>query len=183
MKNHLLTPTLSPFETLGLAGIMLILGLFVVSDVRVALAESGADPKALVEQSLEVWNKGNMALVDELYTPEFKLHLVDQINGEREGAEAFKEYVDFLRTAYPDMKFVVTDTMVSGDKVITVTNFTGTNTGPRGDMPPTGRKVDFSGVLISQVADGKITEQWAYTNMASLYRQLGFSITPPSQEK
>ena len=50
-------------------------------------------------------------------------------------------------------------------------------------MPPTGKKVDLSGVLISQVVDGKITEQWAYTNMASRYRQLGFTITPPSQEK
>jgi steroid delta-isomerase-like uncharacterized protein len=183
MKNHLLTPTLSPFETLGLAGIMLILGLFVVSDVRVALAESGADPKALVEQSLEVWNKGNMALVDELYTPEFKLHLVDQINGEREGAEAFKEYVDFLRTAYPDMKLAPEEVIVSDDKVIMRMNFTGTNTGPRGDVPPTGKNVQVSGVMISRIDDGKIAEEWLYVNMASVFRQLGFTITPPSQEK
>jgi steroid delta-isomerase-like uncharacterized protein len=174
MKNHLLPLKLPLF---------LVLTVFVTSGVQAAKAESDADLKSLAEKSIEVINTGNTELAAEVYSPDIKLHLVDQIKPLVEGLEGINEYGNFLRTAYPDMKFVVTDTMVSGDKVITVTNFTGTNTGPRGDMPPTGRKVDFSGVLISQVADGKITEQWAYTNMASLYRQLGFSITPPSQEK
>lgn len=174
MKNHLL-PLKLP--------LLLVLALFVTSGVQVAKAESDADLKSLAEKSIEVINTGNMELAAAVYSTGIKLHLVDQIKPLVEGLEGINEYGNFLRTAYPDMKFVVTDIMVSGEKIITVTNFTGTNTGPRGDMPPTGKKVNFSGVLMSQVVDGKITEQWAYTNMASLYRQLGFTITPPSAEE
>jgi len=178
MKNHSLTTRLPLLKTLSLAGVLLILGLVIICKLQVANAESGGDAKSLVESSLEVWNKGNMALVDELYTPNFKLHLVNQVNGDRERTEAFKEYVNFLRTAYPDMKFEPNQVIIEGDKVITLMKFTGTNTGPRGDMPPTGKKVE-----ISRIDDGKIAEEWVYKNMASVYRQLGFTITPPSAEE
>jgi len=182
MKNYSLTANLTLLKTLNLAGIMLILGLLVISNVQVATAESNADPKAPVEQSLEVWNKGNIALIDELYTPEFKLHFVDQVKPELVGTEALKQYVNFLRTAYPDMKYEPNQAIIDGDKVITLMNFTGTNTGPRGDIPPTGRKVEVSLIRISRVDGGKIAEEWVYMNMASVFRQLGFTITPPSQE-
>jgi steroid delta-isomerase-like uncharacterized protein len=183
MKNRLHTPISSPFKALSLAGVLLILCLVIICKVQVATAESGADPKALVEQSLEVWNKGSMTLVDELYTPGFKLHLVNQLNEVQDGTEAFKGYVNFLRTAYPDMKIAPDELVVSDDKVIMLMNFTGTNTGPRGDVPPTGKNVKVSGVIITRIDDGKIAEEWFYVNMASVYRQLGFTITPPSAEK
>jgi len=183
MKNHSLTPILSPFKTISLAGVLLILGFLVICKLQVANAESDAGLKTLAEKSLEVINTGNMELSAEVYSPDIKLHLVDQVKPLLESLEGISEYGNFLRTAYPDMKFVATDTMVSGDRVITLTHFKGTNTGPRGDMAPTGKTVEVSGVLISQVADGKIVEQWAYTNMGSIYRQIGFTISPPASEK
>ena len=182
MQNHSLTTRLPLLKTLSLVGILLILGLLVIFKLQVANAESGGDAKSLVERSLEIWNKGNMALVDELYTPNFKLHFVDQVKPELVGTEALKQYVNFLRTAYPDMKYEPNQAIISGDKVIMLMSFTGTNTGPRGDMPPTGRKVEVSLIRISRVDGGKIAEEWVYMNMASVFRQLGFTITPPSQE-
>jgi len=149
----------------------------------VANAESGGDLKSLAEKSIEVINTGNMELTAEVYSPEIKLHFVGEVQPLIEGLEALNQYGNFLRTAYPDMKKVVTDIIVSGDKIITIYKFTGTNTGPRGNMPPTGKKVEHSGVYISQVVGRKITEQWVYRNMASVYKQLGFTITPPSAEE
>jgi len=185
MQNHSLTTRLPLLKTLSLVGIVLILGLLVICKLQVANAESGGDAKSLVERSLEVWNKGNMALVDELYTPNFKLHLLTRDNVDREGTEAFKEHVNFLRTAYPDMKFESDELIVSDDKVIMLVNFTGTNTGPRGDVPPTGKNVEVSIVIITRIDDGKIAEEWWYENMTSVFRQLGFTITitPPSAEE
>jgi len=174
MKNNLLAVKLP---------LLLVLGLFVISGIQAANAESDGDPTALVEKSLEVWNKGNMALVDNIYAPQVKLHFVDQVKPELVGTEAFKEYVNFLRTAYPDMKYESDELIVSDDKVITLMKFTGTNTGLRGDMPPTGKKVEVSRILISRVDGGKIAEEWVYMNMASVFRQLGFTITPPSAEE
>jgi len=183
MQNKSLTTRLPLLKAFSLVVILLILGLLVISKLQVANAESGGDAKSLVERGFEVWNKGNMALVDELYTPNFKLHLVNHINGEREGTEAFKEHIKFLRTAYPDMKYEYDELIISDDKVIMLVKFTGTNTGPRGDAPPTGKSVEVSGVFIFRIDDGKIAEEWYYKNMASVFRQLGFTITPPSAEE
>jgi len=48
---------------------------------------------------------------------------------------------------------------------------------------PTNKKVKVSIVLISQIDEGEIAEEWLYVNMASVYKQLGFTITPPSAKK
>jgi len=72
---------------------------------------------------------------------------------------------------------------IDGNKVTTEMTFTGTNSGPRGDLPPTNKKVKVSAVLISQITDGEISEEWLYINMASVYKQLGFTLTPPSAEE
>jgi len=162
---------------------LLILGLLVICKLQVANAESAGDLKSLAEKHMEFVNTGNMELAAEVYSPEIKFHFVDQVQPLIEGLEGLNQYGNFLRTAYPDMKKVATDIIVSGDKIIIIYKFTGTNTGPRGNMPPTGKKVDSSGVIISQVVGRKITEQWGYTNMASVYKQLGFTITPPSAEE
>jgi len=183
MQDHSLTTRLPLLKTLSLVSILLILGLLVICKLQVANAESGGDLKSLAEKSIEVINTGNMELAAEVYSPDIKLHFVDQVRPLVEGLEDLNQYCNWGFTAYPDMKKVVTDIMVSGDKIITIYNFTGTNTGPRGNMPPTGKKVDSSGVFISQVVGRKITEQWVYTNMASVFRQLGFTITPPSAEE
>jgi len=59
---------------------------------------------------------------------------------------------------------------------------TGTNTGPMGDLPPTGKKVRFSGVTIFRVVNGKFVEKWTYYNELTILRQLGYTITPPQGE-
>ncbi|MGI9534766.1 MAG: ester cyclase [Thermodesulfobacteriota bacterium] len=143
-------------------------------------AESVNNPKGITNKSLDLWNNGNISLLGEIYSPDYTLHLINQDNPEIVGTEALKDYVNFLRTAYPDLKFVREEVMVSGNKVISQTSFSGTNTGPRGDLQPTGKSVNVSGVIISRIDDGKIAEEWIYINMASVYKQLGFTITPPS---
>jgi len=183
MDKHIIPLKASLFKTLNLVGITLILSVLLITNIQAAIAESDGGPEDIVEKSLELWNTGNMALADELYTSDFKFHLVDQVKPEIVGIEVLKGYVDFLRTAYPDLKYTSEEMIVSGDKVIMLMNFSGTNTGPRGGMPPTGKTVEVSSVMISRIDEGKIAESWAYTNMASVYRQLGFTLTPPSEQK
>jgi len=136
MQDHSLTTRLPLLKTLSLVGILLILGLLVICKLQVANAESAGDLKFLAEKHMEFVNTGNMELAAEVYSPEIKFHFVDQVQPLIEGLEGLNQYGNFLRTAYPDMKKVATDIIVSGDKIITIYKFTGTNTGPRGNMPP-----------------------------------------------
>jgi steroid delta-isomerase-like uncharacterized protein len=155
----------------------------VLGNFEYANAESREDVESLVKQSLMVWNTGNTAIAEQLYSPDIIVHLVDQDNSELKGTTAIMDYLSYLRTAYLDMKFEPDHMSIDGDKVTTQMTFTGTNSGPRGDLPPTNKKVKVSAVLISQITDGEISEEWLYINMASVYKQLGFTITPPSAEE
>ena len=167
----------------GVIPLYIVLVILVLGNFEYANAESREDVESLVKQSLMVWNTGNTAIAEQLYSPDIIVHLVDQDNSELKGTTALMDYLSYLRTAYLDMKFEPDHMSIDGDKVTTEMTFTGTNSGPRGDLPPTNKKVKVSAVLISQITDGEISEEWLYINMGSVYKQLGFTITPPSDEE
>jgi hypothetical protein len=120
--------------------------------------------KALADKLLEVWNEGNLSLLDEILSPEVVRHEVD-ISEDIIGIEANKENVTSTE-----------------DKSIGRWTVTGTNTGPYGELPPTGEKMKISGINVNKVTDGKIIEQWVYYNQAAALTQLGFTIIPPETQ-
>lgn len=137
--------------------------------------------KALADKYLILWNEGDLSLGDEVLAPEIVRHTVD-VYEDIVGIEAFKEYVTRQRAMFPDFNATIDEFIVIGDKVVARWTATGTNTGPFGDLPSTGKKIKYSGVNVSRVVDGKIVEEWVYFNQASMLTQLGFTIIPPVTE-
>lgn len=90
------------------------------------------------------------------------------------------DHIKWLKKAYPDMKFEVDHVNVDGDEVIVRITFTGTNIGPRGKLPPTGKKVKLSMAWFFKVKDGVIVRQMYYRKLASVYEQLEITITSPA---
>ena len=70
--------------------------------------------KALAERSLQIWNEGNLDLVDELIAQNCVRHEVD-IYEDLVGTEAYKEYVTSMRTAYPDFNVVMDELIIKDD--------------------------------------------------------------------
>ncbi len=68
--------------------------------------------------------------------------------------------------------------IAEGDKVVSRGSWTGTHTGPLGNIPPTGKKVMVSGIDIIRVANGKIVEHWEATDSLGLLPQLGLIPGP-----
>jgi len=138
--------------------------------------------KARVERDLEILNAGNLALVDELYAPEFVSHNY-ATNEEQVGLDALKEGITSMRTTLPDINVTYDEIIIMGDKTVTRWTMTGTNTGPlrasEGELPPTGKKIRLSGVTISRRVNEKIAEEWIYFNVLDMLIQLGWTITPP----
>jgi len=139
------------------------------------------EAKALVEKDSEIWNEGNLALADEIISPDYVEHTAD-ISEDIVGIDAFKEGITNIRTSYPDFNVTVEELIVKNDKIVWRWVITGTNTGTTGDIPPTGKKVRAEGVGILRVVNGKIVERLIYYNDATMLRQLGYTITPPSTE-
>jgi predicted ester cyclase len=80
--------------------------------------------------------------------------------------------------AFPDSKFTVEDVVATGDKVVVRYTFTGTHQGAYMGLPPTGKKVAFSGISIYKVAGGKLVESWGVLDRLTLMQQLGAIPSP-----
>lgn len=117
----------------------------------------------------EVWSKGKVALIDDLYAAEFVGHFPAETFHGREG---IKSHVLAHRTAFPDWTEEIEDTIAEKDRVVVRFRSTGTNFGEFLDNPPTGNRVEISEVAIFRFKDGKIVEQWVYPDMLSMQRQL-----------
>jgi len=152
----------------------------VTEEIPEAMTEE--EMKARAERVLEIYNEGNLVLIDELYAPEFVSHEY-ATKEEVVGLDAFKQSITSLRTQYPDFNLTFDEIIVKDDKGVFLWTVTGTNTGPlqtpMGELPPTGKKVQVSGVSISRRVNEKTVEQWVFYNMLDVMQQLGFTLTPP----
>jgi predicted ester cyclase len=103
----------------------------------------------------EVWNKGNLALVDELVAPAFINHSA----GSEEGSdrESFKQTISRVRT---DLRFhhTVEELIAEGDTV--VARLTGH--GETGGESSGGERFTAAGVVIWKLHNGQMVERWAF---------------------
>lgn len=133
---------------------------------------------AMAQDYVKAWNEGNLSLLEKVLSPESVRHQVD-ISEDIIGIEAIKGYVTYMRTGFPDFNVTLDELIIAEDHSIGRWTVTGTNTGPLGDSPPTGKKVKYSGIEVARIVDGKTVESWIYYNQAALFIQLGYTITSP----
>ena len=136
------------------------------------------EAQAFTNRVLEMWNKANLAIADEIYANEIVRHDCN-VPEDIVGLENVKNYLQNLFNAFPDLNLTVDEIIVEGNKMVQRWTMTGTNTGSMGDMPPTGRNVRFSGVSIGYFVNGKLVEIWDFYNMLDMMQQLGFTLIPP----
>ena len=162
--------------------ILLLFCLAVSCQQPVEEAITEEEAKALGDRYIKARNEVNLALLDEIMDPEIVVHDAGYPE-DIVGLEALKNYYTGNHKAFPDFYATIDEMIVKGDKIVWLWTITGTNTGPLGDLPPTGRKVRFSGVAIDSVVNGKVVEEWVFFNVLDVYQQLGFTLTPPQVEE
>jgi predicted ester cyclase len=78
-----------------------------------SVEENKAPVRRCVE---EIWNKGNLAVVDELLTTDYVFH---HPNGMvLHGPEEYKQLVGVVRSAFPDLHFTIDDIVAEEDKIV-----------------------------------------------------------------
>ncbi len=120
----------------------------------------------------EIWNKGKFDEIDELVTADFVIHTARPGN-ELKGPKQVKEYYTKLHEAFPDIRFTITDQIAEEDKVVTHFNVQATHKGDFNGIPATGKKVNFTGIDIDKISDGKFVECWTKMDELGLMQQLG----------
>jgi predicted ester cyclase len=92
---------------------------------------------------------------------------------ELQGRDQLVGLAQGYKTAMPDLTITPVHVLADGDLVCSWVRLSGTNTGPLGGNPPTGRKVTLVVVNAIRVVDGKVVEEWECFDQLDLHRQLG----------
>ncbi len=130
--------------------------------------------KALVRRYFEeIWDKGNLDLIDELFTTDFVRHGPTATEGEVRGREGFEGLVSMYRSALPDLQVPIEDLVAEGDRVVTRWKARGTHQGELMGNAPTGDQASVSGILIDRISGGKIEEEWVDYDTLHLMQQIG----------
>jgi steroid delta-isomerase-like uncharacterized protein len=75
--------------------------------------------------------------------------------------------------AFPDLRFVVTNTVVQDSSLAIVWVAEGTHQGPIMNIPPTGRKVQVRGMSVIEVEDGLVVRGQHIWDLAGMLRHMG----------
>ncbi len=120
----------------------------------------------------ELWNKGNLAVADELIAPNYTHHDAATPDTGR-GPEGEKKRVTMYRTAFPDLRLTIEDTIAEGETVVARWTCRGAHRGDLNGIAPTEKQFVFSGVSIVRFVGGKMVEGWVNWDALGLMQNLG----------
>lgn len=142
--------------------------------------------RVLLDKVLEMWNKGNLALIPELYTADC-VATTSSSPAPFVGHEGIRQWIEINRAMMPDLVMAFPEVVAVPGKIVTVWTLTATQTGPiampGGTMPATGRKISVSGMSIDYLKEGKIVKEVVVNNALEMMMQLGFTLAPPQTGK
>ena len=118
----------------------------------------------------EMVNGRNLDLLPQLFTEDYTWHLGDR---DITGIDEVREMIGGYLTAFPDLHMTVEQQVVEDNLICTRWKATGTHDGPLGDIEPTGKRIDFTGQIISRFQGAKIAEEWEVFDELKMLQQIG----------
>jgi steroid delta-isomerase-like uncharacterized protein len=132
--------------------------------------------KAIIQRFFEAFNTGDLDGVAALCAPHVVVHnsgAPDPLN-----LDGFRQLAGAFLAAFPSGEHTIEDMIGEGDKVVTRVVYHGTHTGDLMGMPPTGKQVAVSAMIIDKLANGKIVETWRLFDQMGMMQQLGVIPEP-----
>jgi steroid delta-isomerase-like uncharacterized protein len=136
-----------------------------------SIAENIAENKEIARRLVSAWESGNQRVVDDLASPDLVVSYptISTIHG----TEEFKQALAGVYTAVPDPEMRIESLIAEGDQVVARWRAVGTSRGPLLGAPATGKRVEWTGITIYRMADGKVVEDRGEEDGLDLLRQLG----------
>jgi len=133
----------------------------------------GAVTTALIRRWIEeVLNKGKLQVLDEIWASDgvFVATLIPEVRG----ADAVKQVVAAVHTAFPDIHYsIVGEPVVQGDRYSCRWTASGTHRGDFVGIAPTGRHFTYVGTSNYRMGAGKIAECRTDWDALGFMQQIG----------
>jgi len=117
-------------------------------------------------------------ICDEIFAPTFLFHTIQRASITPQVVESNpkseRSANEWLRSVWSsDWYMTVDEVIAEGDRVMVRWTFFGTQQGEYYGLPPTNKPVNYSGINIFRIAEGKIAEIWDISDRLWLWQQLG----------
>jgi steroid delta-isomerase-like uncharacterized protein len=119
------------------------------------------------------FNRRDLTAIDELVAVDY----VDAA-GER-GPGAFKQVIERLGSAFPDIHYTIEDVLAEDDRVAIRWHWSGTHRGSFRGVAPTGRSLTNAGAAIFRLSAGKIVAAALETDRLGFLQSIG--IVAPNE--
>ncbi len=121
----------------------------------------------------EAWCKGNLDALDEVYAAE-------GVNYQppfpaANGLEAMKQALASILPAYSDIQITYHEWIAEGNAIAfrATMNMRHTGQSPTFPIPPTGKELTLQTCAVCHLKDGKVIEEWDYSDYLGIMQQLG----------
>jgi steroid delta-isomerase-like uncharacterized protein len=98
--------------------------------------------------------------------------------GQGPGRDGLADVLGGMFAGFPDLHWTLLDTLAEGDRVMSLSTWSGTHLGEFMGIPATGRKVAVEAWTIDRYRDGRLTESRIIMDVAGLLGQLGVIPAP-----
>jgi len=142
---------------------------------EVAEEKAKVDLKKVADNIVKAYKSADAAAMANLYAEDAIIIVPGEV---LRGRKALQKHTESMLRAFPDLKIEFLTVLPSGNHIVFEQLVSGTNTGPlstpEGEIPPTGKKVEFKAVWIGRISpEGLIEEDRTYFDSADFMRQLG----------
>ena len=134
--------------------------------------------RTVARRWIDAFNARDDAAEAAARTADYVAHAPDSIQPAALDSAAWVDFLGVFLEGFPDLHLQVLDSSADETMVAQRILLTGTHTGFFRGLPPTNRRVRFSGLEINRMVDGKVAEHWFQLDAVTLFEQLGLRVVP-----
>ncbi len=117
----------------------------------------------------DVVGHGDLDLLDELAAEDYQDHVA--LPGQGHGRAGLKRRIAMIRAAFKPRQ-ILHDVIVDSDQVATRWTLWGVHSAEFLGLPATGEPVQFDGIDVFQMRNGRMSAHWNVVDLWSFYRQV-----------
>lgn len=138
--------------------------------------------KAIVRAFVKAVNARHWQRFDELLAPDFARHSSTSGQPQIRSRDQLRDLLIGEARTFPDARETIHFLIAEGDKVAVHSGFRGTQHGPMGPFPGSGRTLSANFISIYRVAEGRIAEAWVEWDCLNALVQLGHALAASAQQ-
>lgn len=159
---------------------LFLLGFLAVASGAQAAQSSAEANEAVVRRAFTAFELGDLPTLNQIFDPNGPWHIPSGATIKQGGPYTDLHASCPMCASLSNRRIAIDVMLAEGDLVAVRSIWTGNYTGTVRGVAIAGKPITLVYMNIYRVAGGRIVENWALADGASLAKQLGFVISPPA---